>query len=206
MDTGSNSYRSIKGKTGTGLNARPLQWGVPVAMLSLTFILWWNISTVIGVVFFRMTMPLFIEYEGSLNALMSMKMMWIICYGLRSHQISTHLNTNGRFWTLDSTLYHHQQNTKWGNIFWKNGVHPSSRVSKTCRINTKLNWSCSGGMCSNTLLRHFMLVLPLICQPFVCSWALISVFAVQTLPWNITQTRQPYNISALGALVYFHSF
>ncbi len=80
----------------------------------------------------RITVPPSTGQEGSLNGLMSMKMMWIICYGLHSHRISTHMNTCGRFWTnaLDSALHHHHQNIKWGNIFWKNGVHPSSRVQR----------------------------------------------------------------------------
>ncbi len=46
---------------------------------------------------------------------------------------------------LDSALHHHHQNTKWGNIFWKSGIHSSSRVPETCRINAKALWSCSGG-------------------------------------------------------------
>ncbi len=51
----------------------------------------------------------FDEYENDVNHM----------YGLRSHQISTQLNTYGEFWTdvLDSVLHHHHQNTKWGNIF-----------------------------------------------------------------------------------------
>ncbi len=101
------------------------------------------------------------------TGLMSMKMneTWIICYGLRSHQISTQSNTYGRFWTdvLDSHhLHHHHQNR--GNIFGKNGVHPSSSP-ETWRINAKVHWSCSGSTWwPNTLLRHFMLVFPLICH------------------------------------------
>ncbi len=69
-----------------------------------------------------------IRHEGSLNGLMSMKMMWIICY----HTISTQLNSYGKFWIdmLDSALHHHHQNIKLGNILWKNSVHPSSRVQR----------------------------------------------------------------------------
>ncbi len=57
----------------------------------------------------------------------------------------------------DGTLHHHHhQNTKWGDIFWKNGVHPSSRVQ---RLNAKEHWSFSGSTWwPNSLLRHFMLV------------------------------------------------
>lgn len=38
-----------------------------------------------------------------------------------------------RFWldVLDSMLYHHRQNTSWGNIFWKYGFHCSSTVHET---------------------------------------------------------------------------
>ena len=63
---------------------------------------------------------------------MRTKMMWIICCGPRSHQISTQLNTYVRFWTdvLDSTLHQHHQNTKWENIFWKNDVHSCGRVQR----------------------------------------------------------------------------
>ncbi len=38
-----------------------------------------------------------IGHEGSLNGLISVKMMWIICYGLRSHQISTNWTPMGDF-------------------------------------------------------------------------------------------------------------
>lgn len=64
----------------------------------------------------RMTMPPSIEHVGLLIVLMSMKIMWITCYGLRSHQISTQLNTYRRFWinVLHSALQHHHQNTKQG--------------------------------------------------------------------------------------------
>ncbi len=43
-----------------------------------------------------------------------------------------------RNWNICALLHHHQ-NTKWGNINWKNPVHPSSRVSQTSRIND--SWS-----------------------------------------------------------------
>lgn len=35
-------------------------------------------------------------------------------------------------------IHHHHYNTQWGNIFWKNWV------SETPRISTKEHWSCSG--------------------------------------------------------------
>ncbi len=84
----------------------------------------WSISILIGKVSFRGTTPTSAGHEEALTGLMSMRMMWIICYGIRSHQIWTQLNTYGRFWSdvLDSALHRHHQNTKWGNIFWKNGV------------------------------------------------------------------------------------
>ncbi len=39
---------------------------------------------------------------------------------------------------LDSALNH--QNIKWGNIFWKNCVHPSSRVHRCGEAAQKLFW------------------------------------------------------------------
>lgn len=50
---------------------------------------------------------------------------------------------------------------KWGNIFWRNDVHPSGRVPDTWRIYAKehRSWSAST-WCPNTLQRHFF---PLIC-------------------------------------------
>ncbi len=76
---------------------------------------------------------------------------------------------------LDSALYHHHQNTKWGNIFWTNGVHPSSRLPETCRIKAKAHWSCSGSTWwPITLLRHFMSVFPLIFHPSVVFWPIVN--------------------------------
>lgn len=40
-----------------------------------------------------------IGYEGSLSGLMTMSMMWIMCCGRHSHQVSTQLNSYGRCWT-----------------------------------------------------------------------------------------------------------
>lgn len=39
------------------------------------------------------------------SGLMRMKMMWIICFGLCIHQMSTQFNSYGRFWT---DMFHHQ--------------------------------------------------------------------------------------------------
>ena len=113
----------IQGKAGPGLNAWPLQWGDLVALLCcgghfagmvwvhlstqreeslqintklfwvITFILWWNISILMWVVSFRMTMPQFIcskgftecfdEYENDVSH--------SLYYGPRSDQISTQI-------------------------------------------------------------------------------------------------------------------
>ncbi len=98
-------------------------WGI-------SFILWWHISWAWSLPGWQSSHPQ--GTRGHWMVLMSVKMMWVMRYGLHSHHISTQLNTYGRFWTdvLDSALHHHHQNTKWGNIFWKNGVHPSSRVQR----------------------------------------------------------------------------
>ncbi len=78
-------------------------------------------------------------------------MVWWVCElcGLRSHQISIQLNTYGRFWTdvFDSALHRRHQNTKWENIFWKNSVHPSSRVQ---RLSMPKN-QCSKNQCQGAL-------------------------------------------------------
>ncbi len=92
---------------------------------------------------------------------------WCESYAMAFTVTKSQPNWTPRFWTdvLDSTLHHHHQNTKWGNVFWMNAVHPSSR---DWRINAKAHWCCSGGTWwPNTLLRHFMLVFPLICHPSV---------------------------------------
>lgn len=48
--------------------------------------------------------------------------MWIICDGLHSRQISTHVKQD--FWQVfDSSLYSHQISI-WGNIYKKNCLHP----------------------------------------------------------------------------------
>lgn len=41
---------------------------------------------------------------------------------------ATQLNTRSLTIMLDNALHHHHQTAKRGNIFWKEGVHPSSRV------------------------------------------------------------------------------
>lgn len=92
----------------------------------ITFILW-NIFILMG----GTPLP---GWQGPMTK-------WIICYGPHSHRISTQLNTYGRVCTdvSDSALRHHHQNMKWGKIFWKKGVHPSSRVQNQCQ-GMKLSW------------------------------------------------------------------
>ena len=139
-------------------------------VLSGHLIIWRNIYILIGVDSFIMAMPPSIGYEESVNSLMSMKMMWIIFWGFHGHQISIQLNTYGISWTniLDSALHHHHQHCKWGNIFWKNGVHPSSTAPETFRIIANAHWSCSGSLwLPQTLKRHFMSFFPFSCHPSV---------------------------------------
>ena len=61
------------------------------------------------------------------------KSKWMVCSAWKrckpyaipiSGQISTQLNTYGRFWSVAwySVFHHHQQNTKLWNFLWKNGV------------------------------------------------------------------------------------
>lgn len=53
---------------------------------------------------------------------------------LRGRQISTRCNTCRSFCTgvLNGSPHHrYRQNTKWGNPFWMNGVHPSSWFPET---------------------------------------------------------------------------
>ena len=63
--------------------------------------------------------------KGSLNVLMSMKMMWVIVYtmALAVTRSQPKFNTYENFWTdvLHSALHHHQNN-KWGSIVLKNGI------------------------------------------------------------------------------------
>ena len=63
-----------------------------------------------------------IGHKRSLDGLMSIKMMGIICCGLHSHPIVTQLNTFARYCTsvIDTTLLHLHQNMKWS--FWKHGI------------------------------------------------------------------------------------
>ena len=82
--------------------------------------------------------------DGSLNVLMRLKVLW------NTHCI-VHLPANDSqtrrlvLWCdmLEST--HHHENTEWGNVFWKNCFHPSSRAPETLRIHNKECWNCSGG-------------------------------------------------------------
>lgn len=68
----------------------------------------------------------------------------MMCYDLHNNQILTQFKANGKL-ELD----------KWVNIFWKNDIQWSGRVSETCQINTKALWCCSGDMWwPNSLLRQ----------------------------------------------------
>lgn len=69
----------------------------------ITLALGWNIPILIGVFSSRVVM------------------IWITSF--RSHHITAHLNS---YWKFRQSVDH--QNTKWGKIIGKNGVHPSRRV------------------------------------------------------------------------------
>lgn len=106
---------------------------INVLFWMVTFILWWNISVLMRVVFSRMTMP---SSTGQGRSLIGLKeMMWIICCGLRSHLISIERLWESLYLARHRSLHHHHKNIKWGNILGKNGVHPSSRVPDS-------HWSC----------------------------------------------------------------
>lgn len=55
-----------------------------------------NIFILMRVVFYKMTITPSTGLNGAQDGLRSMKMMWIVCHVLLSHQISTRLNTSGR--------------------------------------------------------------------------------------------------------------
>lgn len=71
-----------------------------------------------------------------------------------------HTTTFGvTFWThlSDSALCRRHQTSKWGELFWKDDVYPSSWVQRFCKRSVELQlWSPC------TSLRH---VFPLICHP-----------------------------------------
>lgn len=71
-------------------------------------------------------------------------------------------HTHVSLWShiLDNALHHHHyQNTKWGNMFWKNVVHPSSSAPHTWRS------GCGGLWWDSTLLTHCMLLFTVISHP-----------------------------------------
>lgn len=115
----------------------------------ITFIAWWNIYILMRVVSTR-TNPPSTGHEGSPNGLMSIKMLYLICYDHHSHPISTQLNTFERFCIdmLGSALHHYHQNTDFDNIYWMNGIQSSSTVPETFKIYVKDHWSCSSGLTS----------------------------------------------------------
>ncbi len=59
------------------------------------------------------------------------------------------------------------QNTIWGNIFWKNGVHPSSRVQRLVESMSRHTEAVPVARGGPTPYWHFMVVFPLICHSSV---------------------------------------
>lgn len=119
----------------TGLNAWPLQWRDLVALLRCEGAFCWHglghcLSILMGTVSSRMTIAPSMVQEG----LMGMKIMWIVCNGLCSYQISSYLISFGRM------MY-----------------HPLSRVSENSRISAMVQWSCCiGTWWPSTLLRQLV--------------------------------------------------
>lgn len=124
----------------------------------ITFILWWNISILVGVVSSRMTPLPPTRFE------MKMKRCKSHATAFGDSRIQPERTS-----TRDIGAFHqYNQNTNWRKIFWKNNVQCSSTLPETCRINAKVHWSCSG-----TLLTHFKLLFPLIwylSNPVIVSW------------------------------------
>ena len=92
--------------------------------------------------------------------------------------------------------------------------HPSSRVPDTCRIYAKVHWSCSGSWGSNTLLRHFMLVIPLVWQFHVNIYIYInngvrsihciSIYCILNMSLHyIAKLSKKDNVLSLSTCVYF---
>lgn len=103
-------------------------------------ILWSNIFFLMGVVSSKMTPPLSTGHEGSLNAVTNMK--WHKLYAMAFIVIRSQPTLMGHFGVvLDSALHLHQENTKWGKIFWKRGVPVSSTDPQNCTIYTEVHWS-----------------------------------------------------------------
>lgn len=89
---------------------------------TIIFILWWHISIPLGVVSSSMTVFVFIGRMGSVNDLIIMKND--VNHLLRLSQLID-LNQIEHLWEILDQ--HQHQNTKWGNIFWRNGVpNPST--------------------------------------------------------------------------------
>lgn len=92
--------------------------------------------------------------KGSLNGWISMKNMWIICFGLHSYQIATQLNRCGRFWSdMLPPPSSKQQNVLSVELV----IHLVE--SGTWGIYAKEHWSFSGGTWWNNTLDF-----PLICH------------------------------------------
>lgn len=119
-----------------------------------------------------------VGHESTLRDLTSMKMMWIRRYGLYGHQLSTQLNTYGKFWSDVPDV----------PLPSKHPVHPSSSPH-TGRIYDKEHWSCSrASWLDNTLLRLSMMVFPFICHQFVYCILNPMIYAIQTA-WFCGWTR-----------------
>lgn len=127
----------------------------------IKFMLCQNISILIGVVSFKMSLLLIKGYEGSLNDLMNVKMMLIMCHGLHTRQIPIQCNTYGRYFFLDWCVRKH--------------CHPSTHRMREyllekgytyLPVELQTTCSCSGSLWwPSSLLRHFIFVFfPSICH------------------------------------------
>lgn len=130
-------------------------------------------------------------YKASLNGLMSVKLMWIICCGLRSHQISTQLYIYGRVWTdmLDSAFCHHLHNTKWGNTFGRRVFFPSvefQRLLESIPRRIEAVLAAHGGYLE-TLCCFFLYMLLVYMS---LSRVFITVFMSQTQTFSTMELRR----------------
>lgn len=100
-----------------------------------------RISILLGLVSPRMTKLPSTGSKGSLNGLMNMKMMWIICYDLHSHHFSTCQTA--------TPSSEHQMSECLLEVF-----HVSSRDSPAQRCFEAV---CAGTQWPNTLVEHFLL-------------------------------------------------
>lgn len=104
-------------------------------------------------------------HGGLLSGLMSIKCMFIICYGHR-HQILPELNSCESF--LDMLAHHHHhhhQNIKWENIFLADRYLFLQWSPETYRINDEVHRSCSGREVFSVCLYFYFHFSPFL---FVC--------------------------------------